>query len=89
MRPAPVREKLRAPTMTPAKIILGTRGSELALTHGVWRLHELRSLLRTPTEQNQFEFVQTHPLIRDLSHYEALVPDCFASEHQQATATTP
>ena len=63
--------------------------SELALTHGVWRLHELRSLLRTPTEQNQFEFVQTHPLIRDLSHYEALVPDCFAPEHQQATATTP
>lgn len=62
---------------------------ELALTHGVWRLHELRSLLRTPTEQNQFEFVQAHPLIRDLSHYEALVPDCFASENNQPTATTP
>ena len=59
-----------------------------ALTHGVWRLHELRSLLRTPTEQNQFEFVQTHPLIRDLSHYEALVPNCFASEHQPATERT-
>lgn len=59
--------------------------SELALTHGVWRLHELRSLLRTPTEQNQFEFVQTHPLIRDLSHYQALVPDCFASENKHPT----
>jgi transposase len=62
--------------------------SQLALTHGVWRLHELKSLLRTPTEQNQFEFVQAHPLIRDLSHYQALMPDCFASEHQPPTEKT-
>ncbi len=59
--------------------------SELALTHGVWRLHELKSLLRTPTRQDQFEFAQAHPLIRDLSHYQALVPDCFASAPEPVT----
>jgi transposase len=53
--------------------------SELALTHGVWRLHELKSLLQTPVRQDQFQFIQQHPLIRDLSHYQALIPDCFIS----------
>jgi transposase len=54
--------------------------SQLALTHGVWRLHELKSLLAHPSTQEQFEFVQEHPLIRDMSHYEALIPDCFSPE---------
>jgi transposase len=51
--------------------------SELAATHGVWHLRELRSLLQTPSTQDQFQFIQHHPLIRDLSHYQALMPDCF------------
>ena len=51
--------------------------SQLALDHGVWRLHEIKSLLQHPTAPEQFEFVQEHPLIRDLSHYQALIPDCF------------
>lgn len=53
--------------------------SQLASTHGVWQLHDLKGLLQTPTAQEQFEFVQEHPLIRSLDHYQALVPDCFAS----------
>lgn len=53
--------------------------SELALTHGGWRLRDLQNLLHGPAQQNQFKFAQQHPLIRDLSHYEALMPDCFAA----------
>jgi transposase len=53
--------------------------SQLAETHGVWHLHELRSLLQAPTQQEQFQFVQQHPLIRDLDQYQALLPDCFAA----------
>jgi hypothetical protein len=52
--------------------------TELALAHGVWHLRDLKSLLQTPVVQKQFEFAQQHPLIRDLSHYQALIPDCFA-----------
>jgi transposase len=61
--------------------------SQLACTHGVWRLHEIKSLLARPVMQEQFEFVQEHPLIRDLSHYEALVPDCFSPQSQNQNTT--
>jgi hypothetical protein len=63
-----------AAKQTPANL---EAASELALTHGVWRLRELKGLLQNPTAQEQFQFIQQHPLIRDLSHYEALIPDCF------------
>lgn len=56
--------------------------SQLACTHGVWRLHEIKSLLASPHAQEQFEFVQKHPLIRDLSHYQDLIPDCFSTQSQ-------
>jgi transposase len=59
--------------------------SQLALAHGVWRLRELRGLLSHPTLQEQFQFIQQHPLIRDLSHYQALMPDCFTP----TTETSP
>jgi transposase len=58
----------------PAKI---EAASQLASTHGVWHLRELKSLLQTPSSQDQFQFIQQHPLIRDLRHYQALMPDCF------------
>src|SRR5271165_1140337 len=51
--------------------------SQLASTHGVWHLSDIKSLLHSPTGQDQFQFIQQHPLIRDLSHYQALIPDCF------------
>jgi transposase len=56
--------------------------SQLACAHGVWRLHEIKSLLANPRAQEQFEFVQEHPLIRNLSHYQALIPDCFSHQSQ-------
>ena len=59
--------------------------AELALAHGVWNLHELKGLLKNPTTQDQFQFARQHPLIRDLSHYEALMPDCFAAPAQNSS----
>jgi hypothetical protein len=59
---------------TPANV---EAAAELALAHGAWQLRDLKDLLKNPTAQDQFEFAQQHPLIRDLSHYEALIPDCF------------
>ena len=63
-----------AAKQTPAHL---ENASQLALTQGVWRLKELRGLLQNPTAQEQFQFIQHHPLIRELSHYQALLPDCF------------
>jgi transposase len=59
--------------------------AELALVHGVWNLHELKSLLKNPLTQDQFQFAREHPLIRDLSHYEALIPDCFAPHTENSS----
>ena len=61
--------------------------AELALAHGVWHLQELKNLLQNPAPQECFEFAQQHPLIRELSHYQALMPDCFAASMEQHTET--
>jgi hypothetical protein len=62
--------------------------SQLAGTHGIWRLRELKSLLQSPSRQEQFQFIQQHPLIRDLSYYQALIPDCFCPDTQTDNDTT-
>ncbi len=51
---------------------------QLALTHGAWRLRDLRGLLARPVAQEQFAFIETHPLIRELEAYDNLVPVCFS-----------
>ncbi len=51
---------------------------QLALAHGAWHLSDLRELLARPVAQEQFEFIETHPLIRDLKTYDNLVPVCFS-----------
>ena len=48
-----------------------------ALDSGSWRLRELKALLDQAPVQSHFEFLQEHPLIRDLSAYQQLTPDCF------------
>jgi transposase len=55
---------------------------QLALTHGAWHLSDLRELLARPVVQEQFGFIDTHPLIRDLSAYDNLVPVCFSPAAQ-------
>jgi transposase len=51
--------------------------TELALAHAAWHLADLKGLLQNPCRQEQFEFAQEHPLIRDLAQYQQLLPDCF------------
>lgn len=42
----------------------------LALKHGTYRLRDLRQLIAKPTSQTNFSFLESHPLIRPLSHYD-------------------
>ena len=39
---------------------------------------DVRELLVRPVAQEQFTFIETHPLIRDLEAYDNLVPVCFS-----------
>ena len=41
-------------------------------------LRDLRELLVRPVTQEQFAFIEIHPLIRDLQTYDNLVPVCFS-----------
>jgi hypothetical protein len=56
------------------------RACEIALTHGAVRLKTLRALLkRGGPAQQQFEFIDEHPIIRQMSDYEAIVKTSFGS----------
>ena len=55
---------------------------QLALTHDAWHLRDLRELLARPVAQEQFAFIETHPLIRGLEAYDNLVPVCFSPAPQ-------
>jgi len=47
---------------------------ELAQSHGAYRLRVIRELIkRRGSRQDQFEFIQEHPIIRSLSEYGRLV----------------
>jgi hypothetical protein len=47
---------------------------EKALSHGAFRLRVIRELIkRGGGKQEQFEFIQKHPIIRDISEYGQLV----------------
>lgn len=61
---------------------------QLALGHGAWHLRDIRELLARPVVQEQFGFIQTHPLIRDLKAYDNLVPVCFNPARQNDTQTS-
>ncbi len=57
------------------------RACETALTHGAYRLRTIRELLkRQGDRQDQFAFIQEHPIIRSLSDYDALVHTAFTKE---------
>ena len=49
------------------------KACELALAHGAYRLRDLRRLISKPSRQNTFEFLDSHPLIRDISEYETFL----------------
>ena len=54
----------------------------VAQSHGAYRLRVIRELLkRQAPEQEQFEFIQEHPLIRSLADYGQLVHNAFEEIH--------
>jgi transposase len=60
------------------------RATRLAAQHGAWRLRDLKRLMEqtaTPPQQ-QFTFLETHPLIRGLDAYEQFIPACFNQNTQ-------
>jgi len=61
------------------------RVTQKALHHGTWRLRDLRALLEQPGPEPQLDFLETHPLIRNLEAYQQCVPDCFASNTKTST----
>jgi transposase len=55
------------------------QASQQALHHGTWRLRDLRTLLEQAIPLPQLDFLETHPLIRNLDTYRDCVPDCFTT----------
>jgi len=54
------------------------RACEIALTHGAYRLRTIRELIKRQGQlQQQFEFIEEHPIIRSLSDYGELVHTAF------------
>jgi len=53
---------------------------DLALTHGQYRLRAIRELLAQPSRQENFEFMEVHPLIRDMSEYGNVIKVNFKKE---------
>jgi transposase len=49
------------------------RACQRALSHGAYRLADLRRLLAQPTTQTTLSFMDNHPLIRDLREYTAFL----------------
>ena len=59
--------------------------AQKALHHGTWRLRDVRALLEQVVPSPQLDFLETHPLIRNLDTYRDYVPDCFATPTLQTT----
>jgi transposase len=59
-----------------------------ALHHGAWRLRDLRTLLEQAGPAPQLDFLETHPIIRNLDTYRDCVPDCFVSHPQTTNSLT-
>jgi len=71
----------------PAKALEGA--AQKALHHGAWRLRDLRILLEQAGPAPQLDFLETHPIIRNLDAYRDHVPDCFAPNNQTINSTPP
>jgi transposase len=54
---------------------------QTAASHGAYRLRTIRKLIkRQGTTQQQFEFIEEHPIIRNLSDYQQVVHTAFTKE---------
>jgi len=64
------------------------RACQVAFSHGAWRLKTIRQLLqRDAPEQETFDFLQEHPIIRSLSDYGKLVAMSFQQPALSASTT--
>jgi transposase len=64
--------------------------AQQALHHGAWHLRELRMLVEQARPAPQLDFLEVHPLIRNLESYRDCVPDCFAPLTENLNSlTTP
>jgi transposase len=62
------------------------RACQAAFSHGAWRLRTIRQLLkRNAPEQETFDFLQEHPIIRSLSDYGKLVAMSFQQPRAPAS----
>ena len=62
------------------------RACEVAFSHGAWRLKTIRQLLkRDAPEQETFDFLQEHPIIRSMSDYGKLVSTAFQQPRTPAS----
>lgn len=62
----------------------------VALSHQAYRLRAIRELLKAPDAVGeQASFLESHPIIRGLSEYDALVKDAFRGVEQAACAQGP
>lgn len=59
------------------------RAARRALDAGCWRLRELKQLLEQPSPQTELNFVEQHPLIRDLAEYGSGLSACFQTDQPQ------
>jgi hypothetical protein len=64
------------------------RACRQAVEYGAWRLRDLRQLLARSAQSTQLNFLERHPLIRDLEAYGNIVPVCFAPKPQNPTSTS-
>jgi transposase len=55
------------------------RACRIAREHQSYRLKSIRRLLQSPVDEDQLDFLEEHPLIRDLREYGAFVADCIRS----------
>lgn len=58
------------------------KACQTAQTHGAYRLRTIRELIkRQAPKQEQFEFMQEHPIIRSVSEYGKLVHAHLSKEY--------
>jgi len=65
---------------------------QIALSHQAYRLRAIRELLQEPDaggEQTSFEFLESHPIIRELHEYDALVRDALRGVSTPANGEAP
>lgn len=58
------------------------RVAEIALDHRLFRLKPIRSLLADPAAPVQLQFIEHHPVIRDMSEYQSFVHDALTSRKE-------